>query len=101
MDTPRQQRYRVALEGADLSGIPESIEREFIQGDAGRIDVMEGHAQVAAFLTAALSSEDRLDTSVEGVPMGLFLTMSWLTKSLERLADFETVSAKMQREVGQ
>lgn len=48
-ETERQQRYRAALEGTDLLKIPDCIASEFIQGSAGRIEVMEGHAQVAAF----------------------------------------------------
>ena len=100
-ETERQQRYRAALEGKDLSTIPDSIASEFIQGNAGRIEVMEGHAQVTAHLTESLTNDAGLDTSIHGVSMGLFLTLNWLQKSQERLADFETVRTRMRKEANE
>ena len=47
--TQRQQRYCDALKGNEPFEIPKSIEHEFIQGGAGRLDVYEAHAQVTQF----------------------------------------------------
>jgi len=100
-ETERQQRYRAALEGTDLSSIPDTIASESIQGNAGRIEVMHGHAQVTAYLTESLTNDAGLDTSIDGVSMGLFLTLNWLQKPQERLADFESVRARMQKEASE
>ena len=97
-ETERQQRYQAALEGTDLTDIPDSIAGELIQGAAGRIEAMCGHVQVTKFLAEAVTSDSPIDTSIEGVTMGLFLTFDWLTKSQERLVDFEAARARMLRE---
>ena len=91
----RQQRYRKALEGTDLDDFPPSIADEFINGHAGRIDVLLAHSQVTKFLTQVLCGGEPLDLSVDGVTVGAFWTMGWLAESQARFADFEAVRTKM------
>ena len=91
----RQQRYREALEGTDLSDIPESIADDFIQGDFGCQEVMLAHVQITRFIEELVCGENPLNTEVHGVNMGLFWTMQWFIESQARFADFEAVRTKM------
>ena len=91
----RCQRYRKALEGTDLDDIPPSIADEFINGHAGRLDVLLAHSQVTKFLTQVLCGGEPPDLSVEGVTVGAYWTMGWLAESQARFADFEAVRTKM------